>query len=163
MTILNFGLSIAITGKGDLVRNLLVIVFIMFAIVSSMFAGDIRLESSNFSTVAYIRDNGRIENASFEILGFIKEDGRIEDDSFHTLGYIDEEGSIEDDSYNGLYILNDNGRLDNTDFRKVAEIQSDGTVENSHFQIILYADGTHGEMTRRIAVFLVFFSDLLEE
>ena len=45
----------------------------------------------------------------------------------------------------------------------VAEIQSDGTVEDNRFQVILYADGTHAEMTERIAVFLVFFSDLLDD
>jgi hypothetical protein len=163
LTIPAFGLSIPIIRKGVLMRNLLISVVVLLMIASTITAGDIRLEGNNFATVAYIRDSGRIENASFEILGYIKEDGRIEDDSFHTLGYIDEDGQIEDDSFQNLFTLNENGRLTDTGFIKVAEIQSDGTVEDNHFQVILYADGTHEKMTERIAIFLVFFSDLLED
>lgn len=163
MTILAFRLSIPIIRKEVLMRNLLVITVTMLLLAVPATSGDIRLEGSNFTTVAYIRDNGRIENASFEILGYIKDDGRIEDDSFHTLGYIDEDGSIEDDSFRELYTLNGNGRLTDTSFMKVAEIQSDGTVENSHFQVILYAEGTHANMSERIAAFLIFFSDLIED
>jgi len=163
LTFLHFRLSIPIIRKEVLLRNLLAMVVITLLLAAPSVAGDIRLEGGNFTTLGYIRDSGRIENASFEILGYIKEDGRIEDDSFHTLGYIDEDGCIEDGSYNELYSLNGNGRLTDTSFMKVAEIQSDGTVENNHFQVILYADGTHTDMTERIAIFLVFFSDLLED
>ncbi len=163
MTILSFRLSIPIIRKEVLMRNLLATVVIMLLFAVPTTAGDIRLEGRNYATVAYIRDCGRIENASFEIIGYIKEDGRIEDDSFHTLGYIDENGTIEDDSFLELYTLNGDGRLTDTSFMKVAEIQNDGTVENNHFQVILYADGTHISMTERIAIFLVFFSDLLED
>lgn len=162
MTIPCFGISIFITGKGVLMRNLLAAMAFALLLCAAATAGDIRLEDSNFSTVGYIRDNGQIENASFQTIGFIREDGRIEDDSFHTLGYIDEEGNIEDADYNDLFSVNESGRLTDIDFRKVAEIQSDGTVENARFQVILYADGTHDQMLDRIAIFLVFFSDILE-
>lgn len=162
MTFPGSGLSVVITGKGVLMRNLLVTSTLVLLLCAASVAGDIRLEDSSFSTVGYIRDNGHIENASFQTIGFIREDGRIEDDSFHTLGYIDEEGNIENAEYEDLYSVNESGRLTDADFRKVAEIQSDGTVENARFQVILYADGTHGDMVERIAVFLVFFSDILE-
>lgn len=143
-------------------KSLLVASIIMLFTITIVSAGDIRLEDSHFNTLAYIRDNGRIENSSFEILGYLREDGRIEDNSFRTLGYIDEDGRIENDSFGDLYTIGENGRLTDTRFSRVAQIQSDGTVEDDCFRIILYADGSHDNMMHRIAVYLVFFSDLLE-
>jgi hypothetical protein len=149
--------------KEGLMRILLLTAVTVLLTITIVSAGDIRLENSSFNTLAYIKDSGRIENASFEILGYIRDDGRIEDNSFHTLGYINEDGRIEDSSFNELFTITRNGRLTNSRFMMIAEIQSDGTVEDDCFHVILYADGSHENMTRRIAVFLVFFSDLLED
>lgn len=157
-----FSISIQ-NRKEGLMRILLLAVIMVLLTITVVSAGDIRLENSSFNTLAYIRDNGRIENASFETLGYIREDGRIEDNSFHTLGYVKEDGRIEDDSFNELFTIETNGRLIDSRFMKIAEIQSDGTVEDDSFRVILYADGSHTNMLFRIAVFLVFFSDLLEE
>jgi hypothetical protein len=45
----------------------------------------------------------------------------------------------------------------------VAKITPDGTVEDDMFNVLLYTEGSDEYMTDRIAVYLVFFSDLLEE
>ena len=81
-------------------RNLLIILALTLA--ASALAGDLRLEDSSFSTLAYIREDGRIEDDSFQTLGYIRDEGedgtRIEDVEYNTLGYIDE-GEIENAEY----------------------------------------------------------------
>lgn len=142
-------------------RNLLIIMVLIVTGIS--LSGDLRLEDSNYRTLAYIRDNGRIENASFETLGYVR-DGctRIEDASFHTLGYFDGK-TIENEDYDELYSLADDGRLTDDRFHTVARITSDGTVEDDLFNVILYTEGTDSHMQKKIAAYLVFFSDHLAE
>lgn len=140
-------------------RNLLIIIVLILTGIS--LSGDLRLEDSNYRTLAYIRDNGRIENASFETLGYFR-DGctRVEDASFHTIGYFDGE-TIENQNYDELYSLADDGRLTDERFRTVARITSDGTVEDDLFNVILYTEGTDSHMRKKIAAYLIFFSDHL--
>lgn len=145
-------------------RNLLII--LALALAASALAGDLRLEDSGFRTLAYIREDGRVEDDSFQTLGYIRDEGeagtRIEDTEYNTLGYIDE-GEIENADYEELYRLDDDGRITDPHFRTVARITSDGTVEDNSFRVMIYTDGTDPEMTRKIAAYLIFFSDLLEE
>ena len=145
-------------------RNLLIILALTLA--ASALAGDLRLEDSSFSTLAYIREDGRIEDDAFQTLGYIRDEGedgtRIEDAEYNTLGYIDE-GEIENAEYEEIYRLGDDGRLTDSHFMTVARITSDGTVEDSSFRVMIYTDGTDPHMTRNIAAYLIFFSDLLEE
>lgn len=142
-------------------RNLLII--LALALAASALAGDLRLEDGSFSTLAYIRESGRIEDDSFQTLGYIREEGtRIEDAEYNTLGYIDD-GIIENAEYEEIYRLGDDGRLTDSHFRTVATITSDGTVEDSSFRVMIYTDGTDPQMTRKIATYLIFFSDLLQE
>jgi len=142
-------------------KNLLIILVLTLA--ASALAGDLRLEDSDYQTLAYIREGGRIEDDSFQTLGYIREDGtRIEDADYTTLGYIDE-GSVENADYEEIYRLEDDGRITDSHFRTVARITGDGTVEDNSFHVLIYTDGTDGDMTRKIATYLIFFSDLLEE
>ena len=142
-------------------RNLLII--LVMALAASALAGDLRLEDSSFRTLAYIRESGRIEDASFQTLGYMREEGtRIEDVDFNTLGYM-EDGVVENEEYEEIYRLGDDGRITDSHFRTVARITSDGTVEDNAFHVIIYTEGTDPEMTRKIATYLIFFSDLLEQ
>ncbi|MCD4706601.1 MAG: hypothetical protein K8S62_02555 [Candidatus Sabulitectum sp.] len=140
------------------------IALLVFTTIAS--AGHLRLEDSGYETIAYIREDGRIEDASFMPLGRIVLDEnndriRIEDASFNTLGYIDENeflGNFED----RIFELTSDGRLKNHRFRDVAIIRDDGTVEALNFSVILYTDGSHENLAQRIAVYMIYFSNLLE-
>lgn len=133
---------------------------------SSVFAGHLRLENSNYETIGYVREDGRIEDASFMPLGRIVLDDdtdmlRIEDDSFNVLGYIDEDEFL-DSSEDCIFELTNDGRLKNHRFRDVAIIRDDGTVESLNFSILLYTDGSTDDLKERIAVYIIYFSDLLD-
>lgn len=137
--------------------------FLMTTVVS---AGHLRLEDGGYDTIAYIREDGRIEDASFLPLGRIvsEEDSdrlRIEDANFNTLGYIDEEEFL-DSFEDRIFELTSDGRLKNHRFRDVAIIRNDGTVEALNFSVILYTDGSHESIAQRIAVYMIYFSNLLE-
>ncbi len=140
-------------------------ILMVLATVAS--AGNLRLEDSNYETIAYVREDGRIEDASFIPLGRMvqEEDSdriRIEDDSFNTLGYIDGDEFL--DSFEDcLFELTLDGRLKNHRFRDVAIIRNDGTVEALNFSVILYTDGAHDNLASRIAVYLIYYSNLLEQ
>lgn len=129
-------------------------------------AGNLRLENSSYDTIAYVREDGRIEDASFSPLGrIVLEEGserlRIEDDSFNTLGYIDGDQFL--DSFEDcIFELAPDGKLKNHRFRDVAIVRSDGTVEALNFSVILYTDGSHDDLRQRIAVYMIYFSNLLE-
>ena len=129
-------------------------------------AGHLRLEDSGYDTIAYVREDGRIEDAAFLPLGRIvfDEDAdriRIEDANFNTLGYI--EGNEFLDSFEDrIFELTSDGRLKNHRFRDVAIIRDDGTVEALNFSVILYTDGSHDDLAQRIAVYMIYFSNLLE-
>ncbi len=142
----------------------LIVALIIFSSIAS--AGHLRLEDSGYDTIAYIREDGRIEDASFMPLGRIVLDEetdrlRIEDDSFNTLGYI-EENEFLDSFEDRIFELSTDGRLKNHRFRDVAIIRGDGTVEALNFSVILYTDGTHEDLSQRIAIYLIYFSELLE-
>jgi hypothetical protein len=145
-------------------KNSFITALLLFVAVAS--AGNLRMENSSYETVAYIREDGRIEDASFLPLGRIILDEeteriRIEDNSFNILGYIDGNeflNSLEE----RVFELTSDGRLKNHRFRDVARIRTDGTVEALDFSVILYTDGSHDDLTQRIAVYLIYFSDLLE-
>ncbi|MCK5133899.1 MAG: hypothetical protein KAR40_17330 [Candidatus Sabulitectum sp.] len=129
-------------------------------------AGHLRLEDSGYDTIAYVREDGRIEDASFQPLGRIVLDDdteriRIEDASFNTLGYIDENEFL-DSFEDRIFELTADGRLKNHRFRDVAIIRNDGTVEALNFSVILYTDGSHDDLAQRIAVYMIYFSNLLE-
>ena len=145
-------------------KNLVFPALLLFSAVA--FAGNLRLENSGYETVAYIRDDGRIEDASFRPLGRIILDEetsriRIEDDSFNILGYIDGNEFLNS-SEERIFELTSDGKLKNYRFRDVAIIRNDGTVEALNFSVILYTDGSHDNLTERIAVYMIYFSDLLE-
>lgn len=145
-------------------KNLVFPALLLFSAVA--FAGNLRLENSGYETVAYIRDDGRIEDASFLPLGRIILDEetsriRIEDDSFNILGYIDGNEFLNS-SEERIFELTSDGKLKNYRFRDVAIIRNDGTVEALNFSVILYTDGSHDNLTERIAVYMIYFSDLLE-
>ncbi len=139
-------------------------VLLVLAAVAS--AGHLRLEDSGYETIAYVREDGRIEDASFFPLGRIvlDEDNqriRIEDADFNTLGYI-EENEFLDSFEDRIFELTSDGRLKNHRFRDVAIIRNDGTVEALNFSVILYTDGSHDDLAQRIAVYMIYFSNLLE-
>jgi hypothetical protein len=143
------------------------IIAIIFSITSAAFAGHLRLENSGYETVAYVREDGRIEDASFMPLGrmVLDEDMRmvrIEDDSFNVLGYIDGNEFLNADE-EPMYELTDDGRLKNHRFRDVLSVRDDGTVETPSFSIVLYTDGSHENLKQRIAVYIIYFSDIIEE
>ena len=143
--------------------NLCIKILILFTLfVAIVSAGDLRFESRRYETLAYIRADGRIEDASFQTLGYIRDDERIENAVFETLGYI-RDGKLEDDNYNELYRLTSDGRLTDSHFMTLAKITPDGTVEDDMFNVLLYTEGSDDSMTDRIAIYLVFFSDLLED
>ncbi|MCK5785987.1 MAG: hypothetical protein KAH54_05460 [Candidatus Sabulitectum sp.] len=140
------------------------IALLIFASIST--AGHLRLEDSGYETIAYVREDGRIEDASFMPLGRIVLDEdtdriRIEDDKFNTLGYIDENEFL-DSFEDRIFELTSDGRLKNHRFRDVAIIRDDGTVEALNFSVILYTDGSHDHLAQRVAVYMIYFSDLLE-
>ncbi len=129
-------------------------------------AGHLRLESSDYETVAYVREDGRIEDASFQPLGRIVTDDdtemlRIEDDNFNILGYINEYEFLNPDEER-LFELTSDGRLKNDRFRDVAIIRDDGTVESLNFSVMLYTDGSNEALKQRIAVYIIYFSDILD-
>lgn len=129
-------------------------------------AGHLRLESSDYETVAYVREDGRIEDASFQPLGRIVADDemdmiRIEDDSFNVIGYINEAEFLNPDEER-IFELTPDGRLKNNRFRDVAIIRDDGTVESLNFSVMLYTDGSDDELKQRIAVYIIYFSELLD-
>ncbi len=145
-------------------KNISLFLVLMLAAVS--FAGHLRLENSNYETIGYVREDGRIEDASFMPLGRIVTDEdsdmlRIEDDNFNVLGYIDEEEFL-DPSEECIFELTGDGRLKNHRFRDVAIIRDDGTVESLNFSILLYTDGSNDDLKERIAVYIIYFSDLLD-
>jgi len=130
-------------------------------------AGHLRLENSGYETVAYVREDGRIEDASFMPLGRIVMDEememiRIEDDSFNVLGYIDGDEFL-DASEEPIFEITRDGRLKNHRFRDVLTIRDDGTVETPSFSVLLYTDGSHEDLKQRIAVYIIYFSDLIED
>lgn len=140
------------------------IALMIFSTLAS--AGHLRLEDRGYDTIAYVREDGRIEDASFLPLGRIvtEEDTeriRIEDASFNTLGYVDENEFL-DSFEDRIFELTSDGRLKNYRFRDVAIIRNDGTVEALNFSVILYTDGSHDDLARRIAVYMIYFSNLLE-
>lgn len=140
--------------------------FCLVIFISVATAGHLRLEDSGYETIAYIREDGRIEDASFMPIGRIvyEEDDeryRIEDDSFTTLGYL-KDAEFFDSFEDKIFELSSDGRIKNHRFRDVAFIRNDGTVEALNFSVILYTDGSHDNLSQRIAVFLIYFSDLLE-
>jgi hypothetical protein len=129
-------------------------------------AGNLRLEDSSYNTIAYVREDGRIEDASFSPLGRIvaEEDTdriRIEDASFNTIGYICEDEFL-DNAEERIFELTSDGKIKNHRFRDVAIIRNDGTVEALNFSVMLYTDGSHDDLAQRIAVYLIYFSNLLE-
>lgn len=139
---------------------------VLMTVVSISLAGHLRLENRSYETVAYIRDDGSIEDASFMPMGrMVNEEEsnriRIEDCGFNVLGYI-EDGQFLDSDENRIYELADGGRLKNHRYRDVATIRDDGTVEATNFSIMLYTDGNNDTLKERIAVYLIYFSDLLE-
>lgn len=140
--------------------------FCLIILVSVATAGHLRLEDSGYETIAYIREDGGIEDASFMPIGriILEEDEdryRIEDDSFTTLGYF-KDGEFLDSFEDRIFELSSDGRIKNHRFRDVAIIRNDGTVEALNFSVILYTDGSHEDLMQRIAVYLIYFSDLLE-
>jgi hypothetical protein len=155
-------LPVSAKGKEVLcMRNLLIM--LAMALAASAVAGDLRLEDSSFRTLAYIRESGRIEDDAFQTIGYIREEGtRIEDADYTTLGYM-EEGVVENADYEEIYRLGEDGRITDSRFRTVARITSDGTVEDNAFMVLIYTDGTDEDMTKKIATYLIFFSDLLEQ
>jgi len=145
-------------------RNTIVPVLIILSSVA--LAGHLRLENSGYETVAYVREDGRIEDASFLPLGRIVMDEdtgmiRVEDDNFNVLGYVDEDEFL-DESEDRLFEITRDGRLKNYRYRDVAIIRDDGTVESVNFSVMLYTDGSNDELKQRIAIYLIYFSDLLE-
>lgn len=143
------------------------IVFVILAVAATGFSGHLRLENSCYETIAYVRDDGRIEDASFLPLGRIVNDDdlgliRIEDDSFNVLGYIDDEEFLNADE-EPMYELTSDGRLKNHRFRDVLTIRDDGTVETPNFSVVLYTDGAHDDLKMRLAVYLIYFSDLIDD
>ena len=145
-------------------RKYFPVFILVFTTVAS--AGHIRLENSGYETIAYVREDGRIEDASFFPLGRIvlDEDSdriRIEDAGFNTLGYV-EENEFLDSTGDRIYELASGGKLKNNRFRDVAIIRDDGTVEALNFSVILYTDGSNENLTQRIAIYMIYFSDLLE-
>lgn len=142
-------------------------VLILAVLSSAAFAGHLRLENSGYETVAYVREDGRIEDASFMPLGRIVADEemdmiRIEDDNFNVLGYIDGDEFLDADE-EPIFEMTRDGRLKNHRFRDVLTIRDDGTVETPSFTVVLYTDGSHEELKQRIAVYVIYFSDLIEE
>ncbi len=144
------------------------IYFVILALLcSASFAGHLRLENSGYETVAYVREDGRIEDASFMPLGRMVTDEdmdmiRIEDNDFNVLGYIDGDEFLDSDE-EPMYEITRDGRLKNHRFRDVLTIRDDGTVETPSFNVVLYTDGSHEDLKHRIAVYLIYFSDLVEE
>ncbi len=139
---------------------------LLLLLSATAFAGHLRLEDSSYNTVAYVREDGRIEDASFLPLGRIvcEDDSdrlRIEDDGFNILGYVDDDEFL-DSFEERIFELTSDGRLKNHRFRDVAIIRNDGTVEALNFSIMLYTDGSHDDLARRIAVYLIYYSNLLE-
>lgn len=152
--------------KGD-TRLKNTFVLILAVLSSAAFAGHLRLENSGYETVAYVREDGRIEDASFMPLGRIVADEemdmiRIEDDNFNVLGYIDGDEFLDADE-EPIFEMTRDGRLKNHRFRDVLTIRDDGTVETPSFTVVLYTDGSHEELKQRIAVYVIYFSDLIEE
>jgi hypothetical protein len=151
--------------KGEThLRNTLLIV--LFLLSSLSVAGHLRLENSCYETVAYVREDGRIEDASFVPLGRMVQDEdkdmiRIEDDNFNVLGYIREDEFLSSDE-DRIFEITRDGRLKNDRFRDVAIIRDDGTVESVNFSVMLYTDGSNEDLKLRIAVYLIYFSDLLD-
>ncbi|HOP27514.1 MAG TPA: hypothetical protein PLM22_10890 [Candidatus Sabulitectum sp.] len=146
-------------------RNTIMILLALFSGIA--LAGHLRLENSSYETVAYIRDDGRIEDASFLPLGRIVMDDdlemlRVEDDSFNVLGYIDGDEFLDSDE-EPIYEIGRNGRLKNHRFRDVFTIRDDGTVETPSFSVVLYTDGSHEDLKQRVAAYIIYFSDLIEE
>lgn len=146
-------------------RNTILILLALFSGIA--LAGHLRLENSSYETVAYIRDDGRIEDASFLPLGRIVMDDdlemlRVEDDSFNVLGYIDGDEFLDADE-EPIYEMGRNGRLKNHRFRDVFTIRDDGTVETPSFSVVLYTDGSHEDLKHRVAAYIIYFSDLIEE
>ena len=152
--------------KGDTrLKNSFFVILAVFC--SASFAGHLRLENSGYETVAYFREDGRIEDASFMPLGRIVADEdmdmiRIEDNDFNVLGYIDGEEFLDADE-EPIYEITRDGRLKNHRFRDVLTIRDDGTVETPSFNVVLYTDGFHENLKQRIAVYLIYFSQLIEE
>jgi len=143
-----------------------IFIVVLLLLTTSVYAGHLRLEDSGYDTIAYIREDGRIEDASFLPLGRIvhEEDTeriRVEDADFNILGYV--EGNEFLDSFEDrIFELTQDGRLKNHRFRDVAIIRSDGTVEALNFSVILYTDGSNDDLPQRIAVYMIYFSNLLE-
>ena len=144
-------------------------IFVALTVIlcSTALGGHLRLENSGYETVAYVREDGRIEDASFTPLGRIVADEnedliRIEDDSFNVLGYIDGDEFLNADE-EPIYEISRDGRLKDHRFRDVFNIRDDGTVETPSFSVVLYTDGSHEDMKQRIAVYIIYFSDLLED
>ncbi len=140
---------------------------LLFLFSGIALAGHLRLENSSYETVAYIRDDGRIEDASFLPLGRIVMDDdlemlRVEDDSFNVLGYIDGDEFLDAEE-EPIYEMGRNGRLKNHRFRDVFTIRDDGTVETPSFSVVLYTDGSHEDLKQRVAAYIIYFSDLIEE
>lgn len=143
------------------------IVFVLLMVLSTAaFSDHLRLENSNYETVAFVREDGRIEDASFMPLGRIVMDEdmgmlRIEDDSFNVLGYI-REGEFLSPDEEPLFEITRDGRLKNHRYRDVLAIRDDGTVETTTFSVLFYTDGFHEDMKQRIAVYIIYFTDLLD-
>jgi len=140
---------------------------VLFALASTALAGHLRLENSGYETVAYVREDGRIEDASFMPLGRMVADDdldmiRIEDNEFNVLGYIDGDEFLDAEE-EPIYEITRDGRLKNHRFRDVLTIRDDGTVETPSFSVVLYTDGSHENLKQRIAVYLIYFCDIIEE
>ena len=47
------------------------------------------VRNSNYSTVGYVRSDGRVENSNHSCIGYIRSDGRVENSNHSCLGYVE--------------------------------------------------------------------------
>ena len=47
------------------------------------------VRNSNYSTVGYVRSDGRVENSNHSCIGYIRSDGRVENSNHSCIGYVE--------------------------------------------------------------------------
>lgn len=45
------------------------------------------MQNASYSTVGYIKEDGRVQNGSYSTIGYVKKDGTVQNGSYSTIGH----------------------------------------------------------------------------
>ena len=70
-------------------RHFLLVIMAILAAAMPMSISAQAVRNSNYSTVGYVRSDGRVENNNHSCIGYIRSDGRVENSNHSCIGYVE--------------------------------------------------------------------------